>query len=300
MIRPFGQIISIARKKLQLTQKEVAAQLKVPQCTISAWETGRQTPSPRDRDGILYHTKMKILSSYLKIDLCELKETLVQQRVEFQPSSGRGMLSSGYLIRMSEYLEKIAYNVDIWVLNPVQLTNADLNLYRSDLSFFLNLGVSYHLIWFLDLVDPGHFMSMPSALNISFEGSGKIIHYATSRSTYFENNNHLLLPNCWATQQSNLRFYEKVQKQSANKGQKYLPFKYVEDQLSHNLCNWFAWYQMVFIFRPRSTAFKSLVSNCFDFGSERIWFIAENDARLDLEILVDEFQRVFDKTSPTV
>ena len=107
---PFGQLIRETRRRNGISQGELSKQTDIHQATLSAWETGRQTP---------YKTNKKHLSSLSKalgIPIRELNQTLAEQCSTKEKRTG--LCLEEFLTEQSNFIRnKCQEGLDLWIFD---------------------------------------------------------------------------------------------------------------------------------------------------------------------------------------
>ncbi len=195
----FGQKIKDARNALRLSQEQVSrhvnditanngGSIKLPQVTLSAWETGRQKPSYRDDKRMLI---INALAQVLEIEVEELEEMLKKDEDDSNRRQPEGMDEEKYRSEMEDYMVNHGYEVDLWFIGPNTLPVTHSESIREAWIDYISQGASYNILWFLDQVsDLGNFRKLFNVMcdigkKVSDKSEqiqnepGKIRHFAT-------------------------------------------------------------------------------------------------------------------------
>jgi len=162
----------------ELTQGRVAELAKIPQATLSAWETARQLPDEDPHD-----PRLQRLAHSLG---CTLEDLLSALRAQPRARGySFGASDDAYVdIQQAFLADECGYQADVWLLGPETLRVYTSGLFRSTWLENLRKGVNYNVVWLLCLAKEDHLRNLTLTLrNIGNElqserGAGEIIHHA--------------------------------------------------------------------------------------------------------------------------
>jgi len=144
---PFSRLIKRDREAKALTQKEIAtrakaAEVRISQSLLSAWEAGDALPSAENA------SKLAELVGADPVVWLEALAAATKLHSNLPRSPAR------MIYQATEHLETHREEqFGIWVLGPANLPVLEDPEIRTAWIENMQEGRSYHLIWFLDLVD---------------------------------------------------------------------------------------------------------------------------------------------------
>lgn len=254
----FGEILKAARKKMGYTQSELSERIlnaddgkKLSQSRLSDWERGNSLPKLKNGGDSQI---IADLAMALELDEKELRMSCEVER-EQEPTAI--MSERKYLWEIAKFIEELENKISLWLIGPRTLPVKESPSIRDNWVANLNLGINYHIIWFLDGIKYDDFKTLIFQLT-------EIGKRANGKKSGRKNTGAIYHHPIQLDDKNEIKFiYEKILNNGSierNKFKNIRKFTNLSEEMKKTILTFWQSFASIVLFKPNNEGYKPLAS----------------------------------------